>query len=285
MYVILPRALIFLLLLAAILLLTSPFRVRANRRAIMSKAATPLEKLIRPAVAALSRIINLSGYKRLKLLADLERAGIHQTPEEFYATAVIKGVGVAILSAVFYLMGMAIPSVAFLVAGVLEYMRSVKTVADKLKKKDEEIQFALPHFVAVVSDSFKREKNIANILERYLHDIPDTPLEGDLKKTIAMMRANGNVPEALAMMDKTIGNVQLSSFLTALSDASRGVDQSVYFVICEKQMHDLRLQNIRKRAAHRPRKMQAVSYAVAGAVVILFIVPLILQIFTINNLF
>ena len=285
MSVILPRAFIFLFLLTAILLLSSPLRVHTNRRAMASKATKPLDKLMHPAVAALSRIINLSGYKRLKLLSDLERAGILQTPEEYYATAIIKGFAVACVGGLLYLYGMAIPAVAFLVAGVLEYMRSIKTVDDKLKKKDEEIQFALPHFVAVVSDSYKREKNISNIFERYLHDIPDTPLHADLKKTIAMMKANGNVPEALARLDKTIGNAALSSFLTALAEASRGIDQTVYFVICAEQMNDLRLQNIRKRTAHRPRKMQAVSYAVAGAVVLLFIVPLVLQIFTINNLF
>lgn len=286
MYTVLPRAVIFLLLLAAVLLLSSPLRVRPNRRALMSKGKEkPLDKLIAPLIRLLAKALNLSSYKRLKLLNDLERAGIDQTPEEYYADAVVKGVGVSLLSILFYLAGMAVPAVAFLVAGVLVYMREVKRVDDKLKKKDEEIQFALPHFVSVVSDTFKRDKNIANIFERYLHDIPDTPLAVDLKKTIALMKANGNVPDALAQMDKTIGNMQLSSFLTALSEASRGIDQSMYFVLCAEQMRDLRIQNIRKRTAHRPRKMQAISYTVAGAAVLLFVVPLVLQIFTINTLF
>lgn len=285
MTVLLPRAIIFILLVIGLLLLTSPLRAQSGKTPFGKKKPKKfLDKLIYPLVRRISPLINLTSYKRLKLLNDLERAGVFQTPEEYYATAIVKALGYVVLSAFAYLLGMALPTIALLIASVLEYVKGIQSVDTLLKKKDEEILYALPNFTAVISETYKRNKNIAKIFETYLRDVPDTPLYIDLSRTIARMNANGNVPEALALLDKAVGNLQFSRFLSALSEAYKGADQSMAFALCADRMEDLRTDNIRRKAAQRPRKMQLVGFAVAAAIVALFMMPLLLQLLTINTL-
>jgi hypothetical protein len=50
-------------------------------------------------------------------------------------------------------------------------------------------------------------------------------------------------------------------------------------------MRVMEVENIRMKIAHRTRKMQAVSYVVAAAIMLLFLTPLVLQLFSINSLF
>ena len=281
------RIILFLFLLVGFYLLSSPLRVRANRRALVShkRPDDPLGKLLYPIVRVVAKVINLTSYKRRKLLVDLERAEIPQTPEEFYASAIVYAVGMCILSALMFLAGVAVMAVCFLLASVLVYKQRINTLDDRLKKKDEAIRDALPHFVGVVADMYKHDRNIGKIFESYLNDIPNTPLKTDLSRTIARINSNGSVPDALAALDKAVGNQQLSKFLTALSEAYKGVDQSVTFELCVSQMDQMRHENIRRKTALRPKKMKTVSYAVAVAILILFLVPLVLQLFSINTLF
>ncbi len=283
---VLYRILLFISVLLAIYLISSPLRMRANRRAFSHKNPDkPLDKLLYPAVRFIAPAIHLSSYKRRKLLIDLERAEIKQTPEAYYAIAIIKALGLCVLSAILYLLGMAVPAICALIASVLVYMQHIKTIDDKLKKKDEAIQQILPHFVSVVTDMYKTERNIGKIFENYLADVPDTPLTADLSKAIAAMNTNGSVPDTLSMLDKAIGQQQLSVFLTALSEAHKGNDQTVSFAICIEQMRTMQLNNVREKTAQRPRKMQVVSVIMAAAIILLFLVPLVLQLLSINSLF
>lgn len=281
------RIILLFLLMIGFYLISSPLRVRANRRALVShkRPDDPIGKLLYPFVRVVAKAINLTSYKRRKLLSDLERAEIHQTPEEFYATAIVYAVGMCLLSVLMLLAGLAVAAVCFLLASVLVYKQRVNTLDDKLKKVDEAIREVLPHFVGVVSDMYKSDRNIGKIFESYLNDIPHTPLKTDLSRAIAQISSNGNVPDALAALDKAIGNQELSTFLTALSEAYKGIDQSVTFSVCVGQMRLMRIENIRRKTAQRPQKMKNVSFAVAAVILVLFLVPLVLQLFSINTLF
>ncbi|HWR17994.1 MAG TPA: hypothetical protein VN608_00090 [Clostridia bacterium] len=280
------QLLLFIFVLSAILLLSSPLQMRVKRRAFAHKKPDKLlDKLLNPIVMLITPLIRLASYKRRKLLIDLERAEIKRTPEEYYATAVVAALGMCLMSVLCYVLGLAVPAICALVASVLVYMRQIKIVEDKLKKKDEAIRQILPHFVSVVTDMYKSERNIGKIFEAYLTDIPDTPLRSDLTKAIAAMSTNGSVPDTLSSLDKAIGNPQLQVFLTALSEAHKGNDQTVSFEFCIKEMRVMEVENIRKKIAHRTRKMQAVSYVVAAAIMLLFLTPLVLQLFSINSLF
>ncbi|HWR18965.1 MAG TPA: hypothetical protein VN608_05030 [Clostridia bacterium] len=278
--------LLFIFVLTSILLLSSPLQMRVKRRAFAHKNPDkPIDKLLHPVVMLIVPFIRLTSYKRRILLIDLERAEIKQTPEVYYATAIVAALGMCLISALCYVLGLAVPAICALVASVLVYMRQIKIVEDKLKKKDEKIQQILPHFVSVLTDMYKSERNIGKILDSYLTDVPDTPLRSDLTKAIAAMNTNGSIPDALSSLDKAIGHPQLSVFLTALSEAHKGNDQTVSFAICIEQMRIMQIENIRKKIAQRPRKMQTVSYVVAAAIMLLFLTPLVLQLLSINSLF
>lgn len=232
---------------------------------------------IRPLAEKVARLIKMPSYKRTRLAAELERAQIPMEPEQYYADAFISALYVAAIGVLLLIIGMAIPAFACVALAPITYFRKTKKVTDALKKKNDKILFTLPSFVLTVNEALKSTRDIKKIIEKYLRDVPNTPLDTDLKKLLARIESNENIVEALQAFDSTLNVPELSNFVTGLIEVTKGVDQSDYFRFAVQDMQKLSQEMFRRKAAKRPAKVKLATAAMLICFLLLYLTPVLLQ--------
>lgn len=247
------------------------YHKKESFRNIFDRLAVPLARVI-------SRYIDLPQYRHDSLLRDLQRAGIPLTPQMYYGMAISKGLLIELCVIPSLIAGIPIISIALVVLGVLFALRELEMVKEKLKELNASILRALPSFVRSVTESLKSDKNFQRIFEKYIENVPDTPLKTDLNKLIARLGANENKEQALRQFETTLNNDHLRSFVNALIEVSRdGADQQYYFDSANHQMGILNRENIRRTVGKRPHKIKRATFAMMACAILVFIYPVIMQ--------
>ena len=237
-----------------------------------------IERLAAPFARIICKLINLPQYKHDSLFRDLRRAGLPYTPQEYYGMAIAKGVLFASLAIPLFLLGSFIFAIGAILLGFVYTMRELDVVKEKPKELNAAILNALPSFVRSVTESLKTDKNFQAIFQKYVVNVPDTPLRSDLTKLIARLGSNQNKEQALREFETTLNNEQLRSFVNALIEVSRdGVDQKYYFDAANQQMSVLNRENIKRAIAKRPRKIKRATLAMGLCVMLIFIYPVLMQ--------
>lgn len=255
---------------------------KAGRNLVHTQKENLLRKLYikisTPLISMLAKIIRIPSYMRVKYMRDLERAGMLCSPEAYVSNAIVTGFLTAASSVIFALLGIPIVAMGMAVLGVLLYFRELSRVNNLLKELDAKILKALPHFVRMVTESLKSDKNICKIFGKYIRDVPETPLKGDLNRFLAFIDAGGNQEQALRILDNTLGVSAMSGFITGLIEVSKGVDQTLYFEMVSRDMKVLNTENIKRTVAKRPAKIKKATIAMIVCLFLLYLVPMVMQV-------
>lgn len=267
-------------LLGLLLGVKESFTVKRRLRQYHDKETVSnlLERLATPLSRTISKMINLPQYKHDSLYRDLRRAGLPYTPQEYYGMAIAKGLMIASLAVPLFLLGMLTPALGTVLIGFAFGMKERDMVKEKLKELNAAILNALPSFVRSVTESLKTDKNFQRIFEKYLENVPDTPLKSDLNKLIARLGSNQNKESALREFETALNNEHLRSFVNALIEVSRdGADQKYYFDAATQQMSVLNRENIKRAVAKRPKKIRRATIAMAVCAILAMIYPVVMQ--------
>ena len=82
----------------------------------------------------LARFINIDMYKRAKMDRDLDRVGYKETPEEFYASAIVKAIYFVLVGVLFILFNSILIGVLLISVSIVGYLASVDKLNDKFMK-------------------------------------------------------------------------------------------------------------------------------------------------------
>lgn len=263
---------------------------KAQQRNITTKekrdAAVEMKAaLAKPITKIVAKFLKLPEYKRRKLVSDLERAELKITPEQYYASAIARGVLISLVAIPALLIEQGLIALGCIAIGVLAIFEELKLVTKELRKKDEEITRALPHFVLTVNEMLKSTHDLKHIFEKYLHDVASTPLATDLRKLLAHVEANENMAEALQTFDRTLDVPLLSNFVSGLIEVTKGVDQSSYFQHAHDDMMKLNQEQIKRMAAKRPQKIKWTTFCMLICFILIFVAPVIMQLLNSMSIF
>ncbi len=115
------------------------------------------------------------------------------------------------------------------------------------------------------------------ILRNYLKNEPNTPLYADIMHLIARLGVNNNQELALREFEKSINQEHLTGFISALIEVTRGIDQRIYFDAINRDMSVLNKENMKRTIAKRPGKIKKATIAMVICAMLIYLVPLTLQ--------
>lgn len=220
------------------------------------KLTTVIEAVIMDLSIKLSRFIPMDKYKKNRLLATLEAAGIKMTPECYQAHAVIKAVSVGLLVipclAIFPLI-----AVIVLILAVLVYFREYQKAENQMQSKRAEIETELLRFVSTIEQELKTSRDVLSILESFKKTT--TPVFADeIGITCADMRSGG-YEVALMRLEARVNSPQLSDVVRGLISVIRGDDGIMYFQMLSHDFKQAELRKLKAQAQKIPGKIRIFS--------------------------
>lgn len=223
----------------------------------------------------ISAHIRLNEYRRAQLVTDLRSAGINLSPEMYVANALVKSLligGVAVPVA--FLMPILSPVVIAL--AVLEFYRSSKGVADKIKVRRKKIEYELPRFVSHIDKTLKHNRDVLYILDGYKKNA-GKEMEDELEITVADMRS-GNYEAALTRLESRVGSSMLSDTTRGLIGVLRGDDTDAYWTNLAMKFSDYQQQILKSEAARVPAKVKRLSMCLLICFMLMYVVVIVMQI-------
>lgn len=224
---------------------------------------------------ALSKLIIISPERRGTVENKLTRAGYKVKAEEFYADVIIRVVGVYLLVPVFLLLDIKVAAAGTVILGLGLYYKWAGEPDSRLRGITAAISDELPRFISVLGYSMSTDRDLKQTVERYLK-IAKPALRYDLELLLLELKA-GNNAEALKRFDTRVGIPQLSSFVSGLIDAGRGVDQKTFFYLMEENMKLMFIENRKKELSRRPVKVKKAIIAVGICMFLIYLVPICIQ--------
>lgn len=220
------------------------------------KLTTVIEAVIMDLSIKLSRFIPMDKYKKNRLSATLEAAGIKMTPECYQAHAVIKAVSVGLLVipclAIFPLI-----AVIVLILAVLVYFREYQKAENQMQSKRAEIETELLRFVSTIEQELKTSRDVLSILESFKKTT--TPVFADeIGITCADMRSGG-YEVALMRLEARVNSPQLSDVVKGLISVIRGDDGIMYFQMLSHDFKQAELRKLKAQAQKIPGKIRIFS--------------------------
>lgn len=220
------------------------------------KLTTVIEAIIMDLSIKLSRFMPMDKYKKNRLSATLEAAGIKMTPECYQAHAVIKAVSVGLLVipclAIFPLI-----AVIVLILAVLVYFREYQKAENQMQSKRAEIETELLRFVSTIEQELKTSRDVLSILESFKKTT--TPVFADeIGITCADMRSGG-YEVALMRLEARVNSPQLSDVVRGLISVIRGDDGIMYFQMLSHDFKQAELRKLKAQAQKIPGKIRIFS--------------------------
>jgi flagellar protein FlaJ len=243
-----------------------------NRQNVSQKfynmVTIPLTKII-------AKFIHLDDYRRKQLNRKLQRAGITLSPEEYHAKAIVTTLLIWVLSLIFIPLGLPIITMAMLLLGVIMYFKSKQHVDEAIKEINGHILDELPRFVRTYNNAMHTDKDLLKFIEKY-RQVAGKDFCYDLDILITELKT-GNTEEALQRFDTRINIPQLSTFISGVIGATRGVDQRTFFYMVENDMKNLAKENLKREIAKRPSKIRKATMAVGVMMFIIYLYPIFMD--------
>ncbi|MCL2060018.1 MAG: hypothetical protein FWH01_13365 [Oscillospiraceae bacterium] len=224
---------------------------------------------------AVSKMIVLSGERRVAVEKKLLRAGYSVKAEMFYADVIVRVLAVYLLVPLFLLLGVTAAAAGTVFLGIGLYYKWIGEPDERIRRISAQITDELPRFVSVLGYSMTTDRDLIRTIERYLR-IAKPALRNDLELLLLEMKA-GNNADALKRFDERVGNAQLSAFISGLIDAGRGVDQKTFFFLMEENMKQLFIENKKKELASRPAKVKKAIISAGLCMFLIYLVPICVQ--------
>ena len=221
------------------------------------------------------RFVRLGPERREALGKKLLRAGFGGSPEEFCAIAATRALAVLACAPVFWALGVTLASLGCACLAASLYYKRFNDLDARLKAVRVDIEDELPRFVSVINYSMSTDRDLTRTIGRYLK-ICKPSFRYDLELLYLELKG-GNAEDALKRFDSRIDIPQLSTFVSGLIDAGRGVDQKTFFYLMEENMKQLFISNKRKELSRRPAKIKKAIIATGMCLFVLYLVPIGMQ--------
>lgn len=218
-----------------------------------------------------SKFIRLNEFKRKELEDSLKIANIAMSPELFTARAIVKSVGVMLLSVPFFFI-FPIFGILLIALAILMYFQEKQRVDSCIKEKRRQIEFDLPRFVCAISQEIQMTHDVISILERHKDNFSPY-LNEEIEITIADMRT-GNYEAAITRFEGRIGSSNLSEVCRGFIQMMRGDDTHVYWETLAIRFDEIQKQQLRNTALKIPPKVHRLSFFLMMCMMLLYVVVL-----------
>lgn len=223
----------------------------------------------------LAQFINIDMYKRAKIDRDLDRVGYKETPEEFYASAIVKAIYFILVGVLFILLNSILIGVLLIGVSIIVYLASVDKLNDKLKERNEQIMKELPTFIRTYNNALKQSKDFLKFVINY-REIAKPNFHYDLDVLITDLKTMDE-ESALTRFANRINISHLTQFTNAVIANNKGSDQSVYFQQLNHDMNMLAVENVKREIDKRPEKVKPMTMIVVCCIYGLLLYPIIMQ--------
>lgn len=241
------------------------------------KLTKNIEAVIMDLSIKLSKILPMDQYKKNRLAGVLKSAGINMTPECYQAHAIIKAVGVGILT-IPCLLIFPLISILVLVLAVLVYFKEYQRADKQMQERREKIETELLRFVSTIEQELKISRDVLSILENFKKTT--TPaLAEEIGITCADMRSGG-YEVALMRFEARVNSPMLSDVVRGLISVIRGDDGVMYFQMLSHDFKQSEMRKLKSQAQKIPGKIRIFSMIMLGCFIATFLVVIAVQVVT-----
>jgi archaeal flagellar protein FlaJ len=225
----------------------------------------------------LSKYIKLDDYKRRKMITTLKNAGIALTPETYYAKVIINSVlKLCLAIPVSIIFPIMVP--LFLAWAISSLFESLNEADKIMKKKREEIEDELPRFVATISQELNASRDVIAMFEGYKASAGKT-FQKEIEMTIADMKSVSQ-EKALTRLESRIDSTMLSEVVRGLLGVIHGDNSVMHFAMLSHDFKQIEIQRLKKEAIKRPGKVKIFSFLMLGCFILMYFVPIAVQLFS-----
>lgn len=223
----------------------------------------------------IAKKLKLNEFKKAQLETDLRTAQMNITPEMFTANAIVKSLLVGIFSIpMLFIFPILSPVIVFL--AFILYRMNIKSIAKRIQRKRELIEYELPRFVFKIEKTIMHSKDILSIFESFSPNA-GPELKHELDITAADMRS-GNQEMAITRLESRVGSPLMSDVCRGLISLSRGDDNSIYWQSLSLKFADIQRQRLKLEAQKIPRKVKRLSMCLLVCFMLVYLVVIIAQI-------
>lgn len=217
------------------------------------------DEILDPLVRIVSPFIRLPEEKETKLKYSLARAGIKDTPKEYYARALILTALSFFIPAAIALIGIygMIP-VGLMIPGIVCYQQ-LTIHKSELKKKTEAIELGLPGFIRSILYKLNDSRtgvikaDLISIFEDYLK-VANPVFAWDISVLIMEMKAK-EIEVALRGFNNRLAIPEVGFLCNALIGLTRGEYQNETLAALAREMDIKSKENIKRELDKRPGKV------------------------------
>lgn len=221
---------------------------------------------------------NIKGikYNEFKVRSDLEKVGIKDPPEVYFATGFFYAfIAVIVCVSLWFLTGITLFLIAAFVMGFLLPFYPKSSLRGKIRKLNDELLKEFPNFVTTLRYQYGKGKTLNDIVQSYV-EVAGTALKYELQKLSAeleMMSDN----DALLRFGDRVGLTDVSNFASSLVYGQMyGMDIDNIFAIQEQEMRRLSRDFIRREMKRKPVMMTIVlGLPIINILLIIGIPPII----------
>ena len=234
-----------------------------------------MEAMVNGWAVKLAPYVPMDEYKKNRMKNTLRAAGIHKTPKEYMAFAIVKA-GLVALGIVPCLLVLPLLAPVLLFLAVLIYFKEVRRADEKLSAKRAKIESELPRFVATITQELKASRDVLGMLENYKKNAGEE-FAGELDILTADMRSS-SYEAALTRFEARINSPMLSDLTRGLIGVLRGDDGAMYFQMLAHDMKQLELQRLKAQAMKIPPKIRVFSFVMLMCFLLTYIAVIVFEI-------
>lgn len=247
-----------LLSVALYLILTSrfpgvytPALKSINRRGV--KKLTQTQIAVGRLADTLQPHITLEPIRRFEMDEMLKTLGYTQSPEAYTASAVAKGVIIALMLIWVPVLSLPIGVAAMILVGVVVYKREIRKLKQALEQHRSAIEKELPQFASTIRQTLNSTFDIVSILANY-RKICGPVLAGEIDKTLNDIMT-GNAQKALNSLEGRVSSAKLSQLTRGLQAVLRGDDQRAYFDVLAADYRRAQDEEVERTLLKRPKEL------------------------------
>ena len=234
-----------------------------------------MEAMVNGWEVKLAPYVPMDEYKKNRMKNTLRAAGIHKTPKEYMAFAIVKA-GLVALGIVPCLLVLPLPAPVLLFLAVLIYFKEVRRADEKLSAKRAKIESELPRFVATITQELKASRDVLGMLENYKKNAGEE-FAVELDILTADMRSS-SYEAALTRFEARTNSQMLSDLTRGLIGVLRGDDGAMYFQMLAHDMKQLELQRLKAQAMKIPPKIRVFSFIMLMCFLLTYIAVIVFEI-------
>ncbi len=226
------------------------------------------EFFVTPIAVFITKLIKLERIKREKLRRDLERVDIPESPEMYYANAIVISLWICFGSLLLIPFGMKILIIGVILLAIVVYFANIEQVKEKIKETNDAIKSELPRFVRMYNHSRGDNVQFVDIVEKY-NRIAGDKFKYDLDMLIMDLKT-GNEEAALLNFAERINIPQMTSFVNVVLGGIKGDDIGVSLQLMEGEMKILARENKRRIMQERPGKVKRATIVTGMMLLVMY---------------